>query len=185
MSLIDPEYQAQLQQLHNAGKFNHGLKAYKLVKPFIEMYQPKSLLDFGCGQGALIQCVLEFHPGTIVAGYDPGSDVFQQMPAEQFESVVSTDALEHVELQRLEETLKILNDKFTKCAFLRIACYPAKKHLPDGRNAHLIVESPDWWRAQLQQHLQANIVDERIQVVDKSAKWPHVIGHNYDVTLVK
>ena len=32
-----------------------------------------------------------------------------------------------------------------KVAFLVIACRPANRHLDDGRNAHLIVEPPDWW----------------------------------------
>ena len=33
-------------------------------------------------------------------------------------------------------------DKF---AFFAISTRPAKKTLPDGRNAHLTVQSPDWW----------------------------------------
>ena len=32
-----------------------------------------------------------------------------------------------------------------KAAFLTIATGPAKKFLPDGRNAHLIQEGPDYW----------------------------------------
>ena len=39
----------------------------------------------------------------------------------------------------------LIDDYFTKSAWLIIACYPAKKILPDGRNAHLIVENPTWW----------------------------------------
>ncbi|UCF67363.1 MAG: hypothetical protein JSV80_16585 [Acidobacteriota bacterium] len=31
---------------------------------------------------------------------------------------------------------------------------PAIHRLPDGRNAHLIVESADWWRAQLERRFE-------------------------------
>jgi hypothetical protein len=30
-----------------------------------------------------------------------------------------------------------------------ISLVPAKKTLPDGRNAHLILQTPDWWRDKL------------------------------------
>ena len=57
----------------------------------------------------------------------------------------------------------------------------AKKHLPDGRNAHLIIESPDWWRTKILSNMQVSIVHEHVIVVDKSHKWPGIVGHNYDV----
>jgi hypothetical protein len=31
-----------------------------------------------------------------------------------------------------------------------IACHPAKKGLSDGRNAHLIIEQPEWWKQKIQ-----------------------------------
>ncbi len=33
--------------------------------------------------------------------------------------------------------------------FFNIATRPAQKTLPDGRNAHLIVETAEWWLNQL------------------------------------
>ena len=69
--------------------------------------------------------------------------------------------------------------------FFRIACYPAKKKLLDGRNAHLIVEDPAWWREQILSHMNVTIVDESISVIDKSEKWPWVVGHIYDITVKK
>ena len=29
---------------------------------------------------------------------------------------------------------------------MNIACYPAKKTLPDGRNVHLTIKNPDNWK---------------------------------------
>jgi hypothetical protein len=77
----------------------------------------------------------------------------------------------------------MISDKMIVAGWFRIACYPAKKHLPDGRNAHLIVESPAWWREQLLANMSITIASEAISVVDKSQKWPDVVGHNYDVVM--
>ena len=30
------------------------------------------------------------------------------------------------------------------------ACYPARKFLPDGQNAHCTVEPPAWWESQVE-----------------------------------
>jgi hypothetical protein len=70
-------------------------------------------------------------------------------------------------------------------ACFRIACYLAKKFLPNGRNCHLIVQHPDWWRQQLLTYMQVSIAKETVSVVDERHKWSHVVGHNYDVVLVK
>jgi hypothetical protein len=42
---------------------------------------------------------------------------------------------------------------FNKNAFLIIATSPAKKFLPDGRNAHLIVETPGWWKERIEKNM--------------------------------
>lgn len=186
MALIDKTYQEQLAQLHKSDKkFNHGAKAYKIVEKFIEEYRPTTLLDFGCGKGGLIATIAELHPEITVAGYDPGNEEFRRLPKRPVDVVISTDAIEHIEPEHLVETLKTIGALMTRCGCFRIACYPAKKNLPDGRNAHLIVKSPEWWREQLIAHMGVKIASEEISVVDKTDKWPHVKGHNYDVVVYK
>ena len=180
-SLIDIEYQQQLAQLHQSGKFDNGYRSYALVSDFITQYQPTSLLDFGCGQGGLIRAIKEHHPDIFCHGYDPGNEQFQQLLDRTYDAVISTDAIEHIEPDHLIETLKVIDSRIQRCGFFRIACYPAKKHLPDGRNAHLIVEPPEWWRDTLMSNMNLDIVWEKITEVDKTHKWPHVKGHNYDV----
>lgn len=173
-------------QMHGSAKvFNNGIKAYKIVKDFIEQYKPTSLLDFGCGKGGLIATIAELHPEIKVAGYDPGNPEFQQLPKRAVDVVISTDAIEHIEPAHLDETLKIIGSLMQRCGCFRIACYPAKKSLPDGRNAHLIVQHPDWWREKLTSVMGVKIVSEKISVVDKTHNWPHVKGHNYDVIVEK
>lgn len=185
MALIDKKYQQQLEHLHNAGKFNNGAKAYKIVEKFIKEYQPVTLLDFGCGKGGLISVISELHPEIKVSGYDPGNPDFQILPKNPVDVIVSTDAIEHIEPDHLEETLKTIGTLMSRCGCFRIACYPAKKKLPDGRNAHLIVQPPEWWRQQLVTHMGVKIISEAITVVDKTHNWPWVKGHNYDVIVHK
>jgi cyclopropane fatty-acyl-phospholipid synthase-like methyltransferase len=183
MTIIDKTYRDQLEQLHQDGKFNNGRKAYRIVKSFMQEHNPNSVLDFGCGQGGLVDVIRDLHPGIQAVGYDPGNPVFAKMPEQTFSAVISTDALEHVEPAHLTETLKIIGSKIEQYGFFRIACYPAKKKLPDGRNAHLIVESPAWWRQQLLANMNITIVKEEVSVFDKSHKWAGIVGEVYDVTV--
>lgn len=185
MALIDAEYQKQLNRMHSRGKFNNGAKAYKIVEKFIKEYTPTSVLDFGCGKGALIAGINDSHPEIFTQGYDPGNPDFAILPARSFDAVVSTDALEHVEPTHLDNTLQMIGSKIERCGFFRIACYPAKKKLPDGRNAHLIVELPEWWRSKIESKMGVKIIWEEISVFDKTDKWAWVKGHNYDIIVKK
>ena len=181
--IIDPEYQAQLATMHSQGQFVRGGKTLKSVRPFLEKYQPTSVLDFGCGHGALMASIQQKYPNMRVEGYDPGNPDHNRVPKRSFDAVVSADVFEHIEPNHLAETLRMISDKMIVAGWFRIACYPAKKHLPDGRNAHLIVESPAWWREQLLANMDITIVSEAISVFDKSHKWPGIVGHNYDVVV--
>ena len=88
MTLIDSEYQKQLNRMHAKGKFNNGYKAYRIVDKFFKDYQPTSVMDFGCGKGALIASVKELHPGIVSEGYDPGNPEFARLPDITFEVTV-------------------------------------------------------------------------------------------------
>lgn len=185
MELIHTEYQQQLNRMHSRGKFNNGAKAYKIVEQFISQYRPVSVLDFGCGKGALIAGINQHHPDIDTQGYDPGNPEYAALPAQTFDAVISTDALEHVEPTYLNHTLQMIGSKIQRCGFFRIACYPAKKNLPDGRNAHLIVELPEWWRQKILSEMNVSIVWEQITEFDKTDKWAWVKGHNYDLIVHK
>jgi len=181
--IIDPDYQAQLAEMHSQGRFVRGSKTFGSIQPFLEQYQPTSVLDFGCGHGALMASIQQAYPDMRVEGYDPGNADHSRIPKRSFDAVVSADVFEHIEPNHLAETLRMISDKIIVAGWFRIACYPAKKQLPDGRNAHLIVDSPDWWREQLLANMDITIVSEEISVVDKSHKWPNIVGHNYDVVV--
>lgn len=184
-NIINPEYQAQLATMHGQGRFVRGSKLLKSVKPFLNEYQPLSLLDFGCGQGGLMSSIQENFANIKVSGYDPGNAEHDTIPNESFDAVISADVFEHIEPEHLDATLQTINDLMIRCGWFRIACYPAKKILLDGRNAHLIVQSPEWWRSKILANMQVKIVHEEISFVNKNHKWPGIVGHNYDLVVVK
>jgi cyclopropane fatty-acyl-phospholipid synthase-like methyltransferase len=179
--IINQDYKDQLAAMHGQGRFRRGSKIISTMNPFLKQYQPTSILDFGCGHGEFMHSIREAYPDITVDGYDPGSATHSEMPVQDFDCVVSADVFEHIEPNHLAETLHMISNKMIVAGWFRIACYPAKKHLPDGRNAHLIVESPAWWREQLLANMDITIVSQEISVFDKSHKWPNVVGHNYDV----
>jgi len=46
--------------------------------------------------------------------------------------------------------------------WLRIDTRPAKKILAGGRNAHFILESPDWWRKKVAEFFDGEIVHDDV-----------------------
>ena len=82
--------------------------------------------------------------GGGAASYDP-SDESTELP-EKVDMIFSKDVLEHVEPDLLEYTITDLWRRTEKVQYHLIACHKAINYYDDGNNAHLIVETPDWWQ---------------------------------------
>ena len=150
--MITDEYKEQLQSLHQQKKFSERNLWYNDIKKFIEKEQPSNIIDFGCSHGGLISKLKTDFPNiSVIDGYDPGVPEFEKLPERNYETLISTDVIEHIEPETLDSTLNYIESLFTKSAWIIIACYPAKKYLPDGRNAHLTIEPPEWWLSKLAQ----------------------------------
>ena len=174
MKTISEVYILQLSQLHDKKASFGDAKGLKQTEKWIKKYNPESVIDYGCGKGGVTLALQEAYPDMTVQGYDPGNPTYENKPEGTFDMLVSTDVLEHIEPVFLENVLKHMNDLFTKVAFLIIATSPAKKFLPDGRNAHLIVENPGWWKPLLEKHIKGKIVHhnfvEKFRKPDKQGK---------------
>jgi trans-aconitate methyltransferase len=141
------EYAEQLKKLHEANKkWGVTVEIPKKVIWCIENFPIKSVLDFGCGKGAVIAAIKEKYPHLEIYGYDPA---FNNNLPEKVDMIMSTDVLEHIEPEELTNTLNDLASRTNILQYHLIACYKAKKELPDGRNAHLIIKTPDWWQRKL------------------------------------
>lgn len=142
---ISKSYADQLKQMHSGQgtKIGFGVEPPKKLVEVISKYSPNTILDYGCGSGAMMNSINSLFPNVKITGYDPGVEKYSQFP-NSVDLMYSADVLEHIEPFALEETLKKLWNT-AKVHYHNIACHPAKKNLPDGRNCHLIIEQPDWW----------------------------------------
>ncbi|MBU6235555.1 MAG: polysaccharide pyruvyl transferase family protein, partial [Alphaproteobacteria bacterium] len=103
--------------------------------------------------------------------YDPG--IPEKMhDKSRAELLINTDVLEHIEPQFLDSVLADMGHRTLRVAFLVISCVPAVHRLPDGRNAHLIIEHPNWWIEQLNKYF----------IVSKAE---HIDGELYIIALRK
>lgn len=174
MSLISKSYQLQLEELHSLGNFSKGEGRFPNVQPFIDRFKPSSLIDYGCGHGGLIEKISRAYPEIKVRGYDPGNKNFNKLPKVTSEALICLDVIEHFEPDTLKSNLKTIGRLATKYLYLNVACYPAAKVLPDGRNCHLIIESPDWWREKFEKFFGTRIeYNERNAVSYRPGKEAH------------
>ena|SRR3990167_6092186 len=142
--LISDDYMAQQKMLHENVNYGRMSEAYApLISIIINRLSVKELLDYGCGKGRLKKVLKTIHP-VEVRGYDPGVEEYSMMP-EPAEMVACIDVLEHIEPEFIDNVLDDLQRVTRKLIFLTVHTGPAKKTLPDGRNAHLIQEPAEWW----------------------------------------
>ena len=147
---------SQYKILHRLKK-SYGSGNAKGNQAVISQFLPDfngSTLDFGCGKGELVDSIK-------CSGYDPAIPRFRDMPSETFDLVVCFDVMEHLAVSDVESTLKLIASKSSKNIILGISCRPADTKLPDGRNAHTVVNPSSWWVEKLRATLpEFRIVDQ-------------------------
>ena len=148
---------------HSAGETFDG----RSLEPHIDIIAKllkdsgsKTVLDYGSGKGKLYQprpdaveerCKrLPAWEGAEITCYDPGYDPFSELPSASFDAVISTDVVEHIPELDIPWILDEMFSRAEKQVYVVAACYPAKKILPDGSNAHCTVKQPAWWIAQME-----------------------------------
>ena len=149
--LISPEYAALNAALHESDQ-EYGTSGHKwagAIDDLAAKSNAATILDYGCGRGTLKRALIQLWAGKDgplydVIEYDPAlpERLYKPMRADV---VVCGDVLEHVEPECLYAVLDDLKSIARKAVFLAVATRPARKHLADGRNAHLLVERSPWW----------------------------------------
>ena len=130
------------------------------IKQLIQRTGATTVLDYGSGKGQQYdpsplrvdgegswEGVLEYWGVDEVVCFDPAYPPYSKPPSERFDGVVSTDVLEHCPE---EDVPWIVDEMFSfarRFVFATIACYPARKRLPNGENAHITLREPEWWGA--------------------------------------
>jgi len=164
--LISDQYMDLNRRLHMQDE-GYGLGGWRWSSYFYHHVMARHLkpqehlriLDYGAGKGSfkthlITEITLSMKPLSYeIEEYDPAMPGIDIPPTRKtpYDVVTCLDVLEHVEPNCLEHVLEHIKT-ISKKAFLVIACKASNKTLPDGRNAHLIVESREWWFERLLRH---------------------------------
>jgi len=149
-SLISSDYQNVLRQKHKQDPEwgPGGIIWIGLIVFLAREINAKSIIDYGCGKGGNIEPLSK--AGFKVQGYDPGVDSFSSRPS-RAELTVCLDVLEHVEPDKIENVLADIKSLSDISLFV-ISMRRAKHRLPNGENAHLLIQSREWWSEALSRH---------------------------------
>jgi hypothetical protein len=140
-------YTKELERLHARKSFGNASGVPDILQSFLDDHPDvASILDFGCGKGTPFESLTS--KDMKVYSYDPITNPIK-LP-KQVDLVYSRDVLEHIEPEQIDSVLQKLFTIGQKYQHHLIACHPAKKGLSDGRNAHLIIEQPEWWKQKIQ-----------------------------------
>ena len=165
------ELQTMYRQLHEGGETKLGLPPEQTfngmslmpqlqrIKELLDLTGARTVLDYGSGKGqqygslvlkdaakgVTYKNVIEYWGVDDVHCYDPCYQPFNTLPQGRFDAVISTDVLEHCPEQDVPWIIDEIFSYAERCVYANIACYPAKKHLPNGENAHCTIKPPSWW----------------------------------------
>jgi SAM-dependent methyltransferase len=146
MTLVD-----QYKEMHKDENF-YAVSVLSLhkesIRQFLAVNKCETILDYGCGKANQYHkenIHNDYFFGIMPSLYDPAVKEYSKLPQETFDAVISTDVLEHIEEDDLDKVLKQIYSKADKFVYLGICNSPAHAILPDGRNAHVTLQSFDWW----------------------------------------
>lgn len=138
----------QYRQLHQSRAYGiSSMGNFHYLAPHVREIAPRTILDFGCGQSRLPEA-LSIAFGVQVCRYDPAIPEYEARPSGRFDMLINIDVLEHVPEDEVETVIRDMAT-FSDRAIIIIDTVPAKTLLPDGRNAHITLHSPAWWKERI------------------------------------
>ena len=133
------------------------------IKGLVRRTGSRSLLDYGSGKGTQydLRRMVDAEEGIDypdvrsywgvdeIRYYDPGYEPFAELPVGTFDGVICTDVLEHCAEDDIAWILDELFAFARKFVFANVACFPARKRLPSGANAHCTIKPARWWEGEI------------------------------------
>ena len=187
----------EYKELHKDPKYFNGIcliTHLNTVTHIMLKEGAKSLLDYGCGKALLYDdekyknmklnkkgqtlpkplqklWQLDYH-----ALYDPAYPKHSKLPKGKYDAVICTDVIEHVDEKDADWILEEIFSYSRKFVLLTIACSKAFKTFKDGRNVHVNVKTPEYWKEKLLQlhakHPHLNIHYSLDVIEDEKAEKP-------------
>ena len=143
------------RQAHELGHFDGAVRsqqAYR-INALAKVCDAKRLLDYGAGKGRQYDLdraeidLREVYGVSEIICYDPGHHPHSILPDGSFDGVICLDVIEHCPEEDLPWIVDEIIGYAEKFAYFTVACFEAKKQLPNGENAHCTVRPPAWWKA--------------------------------------
>lgn len=141
------DLQREMAPNYEGAGAQYANRVYLIAAQLLKRLGAIEHLDYGAGKGALQTAMRENYAaltGLRMLAYN-----LDDPDPEPVELVTCTDVMEHVEPECVAAVLDHIRDLTTEVAFFAIDTQPAVKTLPDGRNAHICIREPQWWRGQL------------------------------------
>lgn len=146
------------------------LKTFPVIVSF-QKFGVKTILDAGCGEGAVIDFMLKHHEddfdiqGMDIAEIDRKPSVAEKVSQGclwqekdwpgVFDCVYCCDVLEHLPPMKVDETIDILANHCTKMAVFQICCIRDDYGpLNIGEPLHLTIRPPMWWLKKLEPYFE-------------------------------
>ena len=134
------------------------------IKKLIKLTGAKTILDYGAGKGQQYlplriadeeerieyPDIRSYWGVDEIRCYDPGYQPFTTLPSGKFDGVICTDVLEHCPEEDIPWILDELFAFAGEFVYANVACFPARKRLPSGGNAHCTIKPVRWWEEQLE-----------------------------------
>ena len=131
----------------------------KMIKNIILKNNCESLLDYGCGKAKLYDDNFTTNKASYpnlkdywnikINLYDPCYKTYDKLPQKKVDISICIDVLEHIPMEDTNWVLREFMSLTKKITFFNIACYPAIALLPNGKNAHINIQTRDWWQEKL------------------------------------
>lgn len=128
------------------------------IKEVINATGARTILDYGSGKaqqykslritgenGQVWNNVTEFWDVEDITLYDPCYEPYSTLPTGTYDGVVCTDVLEHCPEEDIDWILEEMFGYANIFVYANICCFPARKHLPNGENAHCTIKPLEWW----------------------------------------
>lgn len=124
---------------------DHGKNIAKLIKAT----DSKTLLDYGSGRGMQYEAPKNIHIANNwnvdISLYDPAVPGIDVLPNQKFDALVSVDVFEHIPQEHLDNVFEYVYTHATKMVYLGIFDKLDGMIMPDGKDAHCTLLSPDEW----------------------------------------
>lgn len=154
-----------------ADKMFNGISLIYYIPQLMELIlnkeKAKSILDYGCGKGKLYSST-EYNTLNLdkkgrrlndslpnlwqldyYALYDPGYKEHNKLPKGKYDGVICTDVIEHIDENDCDWILDEIFSYGRKFVYVTIACYKALKTFDNGKNVHVNVQTPEYWKEKL------------------------------------